>query len=83
MTIPETSVSFAQTNVLIFVTAITMMFAATIVTLTIHDYRLYLQENWQKRYSFTDFIKREQFYIFLLLSFVALFSVDMWLHQLP
>ena len=36
----------------------------------INDYRSYLENHWTARYSFRDFIKRERFYIFLLLAFI-------------
>ena len=36
----------------------------------IHEYRMYLEEHRKVRFSFRDFIKRERFYIFLLLAFI-------------
>ena len=36
----------------------------------INDYRSYFENHWKARYSFRDFIKRERFYIFLLLAFI-------------
>ena len=36
----------------------------------INDYRSYLENHRKARYSFRDFIKRERFYIFLLLAFI-------------
>ena len=36
----------------------------------INDDRSYLENHWKARYSFRDFIKRERFYIFLLLAFI-------------
>ena len=36
----------------------------------INDYRSYLENHWTARYSFRDFIKRERFYIYLLLAFI-------------
>ena len=38
----------------------------------INDYRSYLEIHWKARYSFRDFIKRERFYIFLLLAFILI-----------
>ena len=38
----------------------------------INDYRSYLENHWKARYSFRDFIKRERFYIFLLLAFILI-----------
>ena len=36
----------------------------------INDYRSYLENHWKARYCFRDFIKRERFYIYLLLAFI-------------
>lgn len=38
----------------------------------IHEYRMYLENHWKARYSFRDFIKRERFYIFLLLASILI-----------
>ena len=38
----------------------------------IHEYRMYLENHWKARSSFSDFIKRERFYIFLLLAFILI-----------
>ena len=38
----------------------------------IHEYRIYLDDHYKARYSFRDFIKRERFYIFLLLAFILI-----------
>lgn len=38
----------------------------------INDYRAYLENHWKARYSFRDFIKRERFYIYLLLAFILI-----------
>ena len=38
----------------------------------IHEYRMYLENHWKARYSFRDFVKRERFYIFLLLAFILI-----------
>ena len=38
----------------------------------IHEYRMYLENHWKARYSIRDFIKRERFYIFLLLAFILI-----------
>ena len=36
----------------------------------IHEYRMYLEDHWKARFSFRDFFKQEQFYIFLFLAFI-------------
>lgn len=36
------------------------------------EYRMYLEESYEARYSFRDFIKQEQSYLYLWLAFVGL-----------
>ena len=43
----------------------------------IYEYRMYLENHWKARYSFRDFIKRERFYIFLLLAFIFIFLTNL------
>ena len=43
----------------------------------IHEYRMYLENHWKARYSFRDFIKRERFYIFLLLSSIFILLTNL------
>ena len=43
----------------------------------IHEYRMYLENHWKARYSFRDFIKRERFYIFLLLATIFIFLTNL------
>ena len=43
----------------------------------INDYRSYLENHWKARYSFRDFIKRERFYIYLLLASIFIFLTNL------
>ncbi len=43
----------------------------------IHEYRMYLENHWKARYSFCDFIKRERFYIYLLLASIFIFLTNL------
>ena len=43
----------------------------------IHEYRMYLEDHWKARYSFRDFIKRERFYIYLLLASIFIFLTNL------
>ena len=43
----------------------------------IHEYRMYLENHWKARYSFRDFIKRERFYIYLLLASIFIFLINL------
>ena len=50
----------------VFILLLCMIFGYAMI----NDYRMYLENHWKARYSFRDFIKRERFYIFLLLAFI-------------
>ena len=43
----------------------------------IHEYRMYLDDHYKARYSFRDFIKRERFYIYLLLASIFIFLTNL------
>ena len=43
----------------------------------IHEYRMYIENHWKARYSFRDFIKRERFYIYLLLASIFIFLTNL------
>ena len=43
----------------------------------IHEYRMYLEYHWKARFSFRDFFKQEQFYIFLFLAFIFIMLLNL------
>ena len=43
----------------------------------IYDYRMYLEDHWKARYTFRDFLKRERFYIFLLLATIFIILTNL------
>ena len=43
----------------------------------IYEYRMYLENHSKARYSFRDFIKRERFYIFLLLASIFILLTNL------
>ena len=43
----------------------------------IHEYRMYLEDHWKARFSFRDFLKQEQFYIFLFLAFIFIMLLNL------
>ena len=59
-----------------------LLFAIVMSYAMVQDYRIYLDENYKARYSFRDFIKRERFYIFLLLAFIFIFLTNLLLYFL-
>lgn len=55
------------------------LFAVLTVALMVKDYRSDLENNWNERPSFADFIAREQLYIYLILLFLVLVGAELWL----
>ena len=43
----------------------------------IHEYRMYLEDNWKARFSFSDFFKKEQFYIYLFLASIFIMLLNL------
>ena len=43
----------------------------------IHEYRMYLEEHRKARFCFSDFFRKEQFYIFLLLASIFIMLVNL------
>ena len=43
----------------------------------IHEYMMYLEEHRKARFSFSDFFRKEQFYIFLLLASIFIMLVNL------
>ena len=43
----------------------------------IHEYRMYLENHRKARFSFSDFFKRELFYIFLLLASIFIMLANL------
>ena len=43
----------------------------------IHEYRMYLEDHCKARFSFRDFFKQEQFYIFLCLAFIFIMLLNL------
>ena len=43
----------------------------------IHEYKMHLEEHRKTRFSFRDFFKQEQFYIFLFLVSIFIMSLNL------
>ena len=75
--------TFTKEEQAIFIVALfLLLFAIVMGYAMVQDYRIYLDENYKARYSFRDFIKRERFYIFLLLAFIFIFLTNLLLYFL-
>ena len=59
-----------QTSAIVGFDILLMSFLFAYVAL--REYRMYLDDNYNARYSFRDFVKQEQTYLFLWLAFVGL-----------
>ena len=62
---------------LIIIGVFALMLGIIFVYAMIHEYRMYLEDHWKARYSFRDFIKRERFYIYLLLASIFIFLTNL------
>ena len=75
--------TFTKEEQAIFIVVLFLLFFALVMSYAmVQDYRIYLDENYKDRYSFRDFIKRERFYIFLLLAFIFIFLTNLLLYFL-
>lgn len=80
MYMATTGTPFISEGMSTFILAISnVLFTAMIIWMTIRDYRLYLDEHWKEKYSFSSFIKREQFFFYMLLLFIFLVTLALWL----
>ena len=70
-TMPRIELALIIIGVFVFILGIILGYAM------IHEYRMYLENHWKARYSFRDFIKRERFYIFLLLASIFIFLTNL------
>ena len=70
-TIPRIELALIIIGVFVLILGIILGYAM------IHEYRMYLENHWKARYSFRDFIKRERFYIFLLLASIFIFLTNL------
>lgn len=43
----------------------------------IHEYRMFLEDHWKARFSFSDFFKQERFYILLFLASIYIMSLNL------
>lgn len=75
----EFPTSVLEGNAMIFIIVIVALFSIVTIVMMIHDYRLYLEDHWKEKYSFMDFIKHEQFYIYLLHFFFLLILTELWM----
>ena len=81
MTGTEPPISISDGNLIMIGVVIVTVFVIVLILVMINDYRLYLGNHWKKKFSFADFIKREQFYIYILLFFLLLVGSELLLQN--
>ena len=81
MTGTEPPISISDGNIIMIGVAIMAVFVIVLILVMINDYRLYLGNHWKKKFSFTDLIKQEQFYIYILLFFLLLVGSELLLQN--
>ena len=81
MTGTEPPISISDGNLIMIGVVIVTVFVIVLILVMINDYRLYLGNHWKKKYSFVDFVKHEQFYIYILLFFLLLVGLELLLQN--
>ena len=81
MTGREPPFPISDGNIIMIGVAIMAVFVMVLILVMINDYRLYLGNHWKKKFSFADFIKQEQFYIYILLFFILLVGSELLLQN--
>lgn len=76
-TATEFSAYIPEANAMMVICIVVILFTTFIIFMMVRDYRLYLESNSKRKFSLSDFIKREQFYLYLILFFYFLFAADM------
>ncbi len=81
MTRAEPTISISDENLIMIVVVIVTVIIIVFILVMICDYRLYLGNHWKKKFSFADFVKQEQFYIYILLFFLLLVGSELLLQN--
>lgn len=81
MTRAEPTISISDENLIMIVVVIVTVIIIVFILVMIRDYRLYLGNHWNKKFSFVDFVKQEQFYIYILLFFLLLVGSELLLQN--
>ena len=81
MTGTEPPISISDGNLIMIGVVIVTVFVIVLILVMINDYRLYLGNHWKKKFSFADFVKQEQFYIYILLFFLLLVGSELLLQN--
>lgn len=63
---------FSVSYVIVVVGVMAVVFSISIVFMMAYDYHIYLAGNRRRKFSCADFIKREQYYLYILVFFLLI-----------
>uniref|UniRef100_UPI0040288751 hypothetical protein n=1 Tax=Segatella hominis TaxID=2518605 RepID=UPI0040288751 len=63
---------FSVSYVIVVIGVMAVVFSISIVFMMAYDYHIYLAGNRRRNFSFADFIKREQYYLYILVFFLLI-----------
>lgn len=76
-----TGIAISISDGILITIGVVIVFIIVLILVMINDYRLYLGNHWKKKFSFADFLKQEQFYIYILLFFLLLVASELLLQN--
>ena len=76
-----TGIAISISDGILITIGVVIVFIIVLILVMINDYRLYLGNHWKKKFSFADFLKQEQFYIYILLFFLFLVCSELLTKQ--
>lgn len=62
---------------LLIIGAFVLMISIILEYAMINEYKMYLEDHLRARFSLSDFLKRERFYIFLLLASIFIMLLNL------
>lgn len=63
----------------LFILGVSILISGIIIFYAmIREYQNYLDDHWKAEFSLADFIKREQFYIYLFLGLTLIILQSLW-----
>ena len=62
---------------LLIIGAFVLMISIILGYAMINEYKMYLEDHLRARFSLSDFLKRERFYIFLLLASILIMLLNL------
>lgn len=68
---------FPVSYVVVVIGVMAVVFSISIIFMMAYDYHIYLAGNRRRKFSFADFIKREQYYLYILTFFLLIITGEL------